>query len=469
MKTLILGCLAVTVPLLAGCLSPSRHGALPVPELPSQWMAASGTAAGPSDSPLEMSAAAASSDESSTSRWWQTFGDASLDALIDKARANNIDLAVAAVRVHRARLEAELVGANTSAQRSVTATANATHKFEGDRIGVLSGVNGTVSYEVDLWGRLAAQRDEAAWRAQASEADREAAELALIGATAKLYWQIGFLNESILLGAAAIADIGRTLAMAEARLAAGTASPLDVAQARQQLAQVRAEQSEWLQRRESKRNALALLLGGPPEQRGAEPFDVRCATVPHVKAHMPALALAHRPDLRAAELKLRARWAQVDFARASIYPTFSLTGEFGTSSDALIRTLQNPVASIGVALALPFVQWNTVRLNAALAESDFDQASIEFRQTLFRALADVENALAAKQQLEEQAVERKRSRSEAGIATVLARTRFELGATDAAPLIDAQGIERAAVREEAANRLARLENRIDLFLALGGG
>ena len=469
MKTLILRCLAVTIPLLAGCLSPSRHGALPLPDLPLQWMAAPGMASAPSGSPLEMPAAAASSDEPATGRWWQAFGDPSLDALIDKARANNIDLAVAAVRLHRARLEAELVGAKTGVQGAVTATANATYQFEGDRVGSLSGANGTVSYEVDLWGRLAAQRDAAAWRAQASEADRGAAEFALIGTTAKLYWQIGFLNESISLEAAAIADIERTLAIAEARLAAGTASLLDVAQARQQLAQIRAEQSQWLQRRESKRNALALLLGGSPEQRGAEPSDLRSSAVPHVKVHMPALALAHRPDLRAAELRLRARWAHVDFARASIYPAFSLTGEFGTSSDALIRTLQNPVASIGAALALPFVQWNTVRLNAALAESDFNEASIEFRQTLFRALADVENALAAKRQLDEQAVARKRSRSEAGIAAALARTRFELGATDAAPWIDAQGIERAAARKEGENRLARLENRIDLFLALGGG
>jgi NodT family efflux transporter outer membrane factor (OMF) lipoprotein len=479
MKTAFLCCMAATVPFLVGCLSPSRHSALPTPELPSQWLATSAspsaaadpdtaTATGSTASPPELSVVSVSSDEPNMNRWWQTFGDASLDALIEQARANNADLAIAAIRVRRARLEAELVGAKAGAQASVTATANATHRFEGRGIDSLTSANGAVSYELDLWGRLAAQRDEAAWQAQASEADREAAELALIATTARLYWQIGSLNESISLGQAAVADIGRTLAIAEARLTAGAASGLDVARARQQLAEVRAEQRERLQRRESKRNALALLLGGPPERRSTEPFDVRSAAVPQVKPQVPALALAHRPDLRAAELRLRARWAHVDFTRAGIYPTFSLTSELGTSSDALIRMLQNPVASIGVALALPFVQWNTVRLNAALAESDSDQASIEFRQTLFRALADVENALADKQQLDEQAAQRERSRTEAGIAAALARTRFELGATDAAPVIDAQKIERAAARAELENRLARLENRIDLFLALGG-
>ena len=453
---------AIAVPLCSGCVAPIRHDAVTLPELPAAWRAELAA-------PADVTSLPPPSSDTSADRWWHAFDDPRLDSLIDVALTNNADLAVAAVTVHRALLEANRAGAETGPQAAFVGSADASRAFNQDRVRALAGVNATVSYEIDLWGKLAATRDEANWRAQASAADREAAALSLVGATAKLYWRIGYLNEAIGLGQAGIVDAQRTLAVAQARLVAGAASSIDVAQARQQLAQAQADLTDWRQQRESQRNALALLLGGLPEQRGAEPPDLAAAFVPPVAARLPALVLARRPDVRAAEWRMRARAAQVDVARASLYPSFTLTGEFGTSSDMLMRVMQNPVASLGAALALPFVQWNTVRLNAALAETDLDRETLEFRQALYRALADVEDALAAKAQLAEKDTYLTRSWSAAGVAAMLARTRYENGATGVAPLLDAQRIERTAAKERTENRLALLENRMDLFLALGGG
>lgn len=459
---------ALAAALLAGCTAPLRHAPLASPELPAKWLAGAGTISdAPTIRPPDDVQRLASAGPGQT-RWWQAFGDPALDALIDEALAKNPDLAMAAIRVRRAQLQARLVDADTGPQATVSAGADAARAFDADRIRLSTGANASVSFELDLWGKLAARRDEATWRAQASGADREAAALLLVSTSAKLYWNIGYLNESIALGEASIVDAQRTVALVEARLAAGAASPLDAAQARQQLAILRAEQAQWRLQRESKRNALALLLDRPPEKRSAEPERLDKASLPEVAARLPALVLARRPDLRAAELRLRARLAGVDFARAAIYPSIALTGEFGTSSDMLVRTLQNPVASVGAAIALPFVQWNTVRLRSALSESDFDEASIDFRKQLYRALADVEDALAAKTQLDAQAVQRARSLDDATLAAAYAHTRFELGSSDAAPWLDAQRALRVADLERTRNRLARLENRIDLFLALGG-
>ncbi|RDU99421.1 TolC family protein [Trinickia dinghuensis] len=461
---------------LAGCVSPVRHTALPSPDLPARWKAQSEAIGdvpssphlGASDAtPRDISVV--SSAESNAGRWWQAFGDAALDKLVDEALAKNADLSIAAIRVRRAQLAAGLVDAESGPRAKLAAQAYAMRAFDADRARLSAGVNATVSFELDLWGKLAARRDEATWRAQASEADREAAALLLIGTTAKLYWGIGASNESIALGEASIADAARTVAMMEIRLGAGAASPLDLAQARRQLAVLRAEQAQWRMDRESKRNALAALLDRLPEERGAEPERLSGANLPEVPASLPALVLARRPDLRAAELRLRARLANVDFTRAAIYPSLSLTSEFGTSSDMLVRTLQNPIASFGTALALPFIQWNTVRLKAAVSETEFDEASIEFRKQLYRALADVENALAAKTQLDAQATQRTLALEDATLATADARARFDLGATDAAPWLEAQRAERSAGLDRLRNHVARLENRVDLFLALGGG
>jgi NodT family efflux transporter outer membrane factor (OMF) lipoprotein len=463
----VLGWAVLVGMLLGGCVSPVRRQAVNTPDLPPTWRAQWETPADVPHAPAPPELVAHSS-EPSRQPWWRTFDDARLDSLIEAALANNPDLAMAALTVHRALLEADRVGAETGPQAALAASVEATRAFDENRVRALAGVNGTVSYELDLWGKIAARRDEASWRAQASEADRQAAALALVGATAKLYWRIGYLNETIALAQADILDAQRTLALAQARLAAGAASPIDVARAQQQLAEAQADLTHWRQQRESQRNALALLIGELPERRAAEPSDLDAAIVPRVAARLPAQVLASRPDLQAAEWRVRALAAHVDFARASLYPSFTLTGELGTSSDMLVRVMQNPVASIGAALALPFVQWNTVRLNAALAETELEYETLKFRQTLYRALGDVEDALSAKAQLTEKSAHLAHSLSAATNAAALARRRYESGATDIAPLLDAQRTERAAAKARTENRLALLENRMDLFLALGG-
>lgn len=469
-------CVAIAVALLTGCASSTRHTAWTSPELPARWMAAPEQAIVESpDLPwpgsleaIAQETAGVHSAEAHGDAWWQAFGDDALNALVEEALANNADLAIAALRVRRAQLEAGLVGAETGPRARVTAAADAGRAFDTDRLRRSSGVNAALSFEFDLWGKLAARRDEAAWRMQATEADREAAALLLIGTTAKLYWRIGYLNESIALGEASIVDAQRTAALLEARVAAGAATPVDAARARQQLAALRAEQAERRLEQEGGRNALALLLNRLPEERSMQAQGLSGTRVPDIRAGLPAVVLARRPDLRAAESRLRARMAHVDFTRAAIYPDFTLTAELGTRSDSLVRLLQNPIASVGTAIALPFIQWHTVRLKAALSENEFEEASVDFLKKLYAALADVETALAAKTQLDAEAEQRTRALEEAGLAAASARARFELGATDAAPWLDAQRAQRLARAHQLTNRLARLENRIDLFLALGG-
>lgn len=468
--------IASAVVVLTGCVSSTRDTAWPSPALPAHWMAASEPTGERPDSShtgsfeaMPQDVADANTSEARGNTWWRAFGDDALNVLVDEALANNADLAIAAIRVRRAQLEAGLVGAETGPRARLTAAADIGRVFDADRLRRSSGVNAALSFELDLWGKLAARRDEAAWRMQASEADREAAALLLIGTTAKLYWRIAYLNESIAFGEASIVDAQRTATLLEARLAAGAATPVDAARARRQLAALRAEQAKSRLEREAERNALTLLLNRPPEEEVTSSLELSGASVPDVRPGLPAVVLARRPDLRAAESRLRARLANVDFTRAAIYPDLALTAELGTSSDSLVRLLQNPIASVGAAIALPFIQWNTVRLKAALSENEFEEASADFQTRLYAALADVETALAAKTQLDAEAQQRAHVLDEAALAVTSARARFELGATDAAPWLDAQRQQRLAHVDQLTNRLARLENRVDLFLALGGG
>ncbi|MBR7955723.1 MULTISPECIES: efflux transporter outer membrane subunit [Burkholderia cepacia complex] len=446
-----LGAFACAAALLAGCAA-ARHDPLPAVTMPANWAA-----------PVAADAPAAPRD------WWRSFGDPQLDALIDDALRANSDLAIAAIRVYRAQLQAGLVDTNLTPNVTLGANGAVSRTLDTHQMSRSSGVNGSLSYELDLWGRLAALRDAARWEADATAADLEAARLSLIGTTAALYWQIGYLNRQIALGDANIAYAERTLALVRSRHTAGAVSGLDLAQAEQSLAAQRAAQTQLIQQRTENRHALAILFDRPPQQRAAEPAALPDAAPPDVAAGLPASLLGRRPDLRAAEFRLRESLAQVDATRTSFYPTFTLTGSAGTTSTSLERVLTNPVGTLGLGLALPFIQWNTMQLQIRVSKSQYEEAVVGFRQRLYTALAEVENALSARVQLEREAEQRALSLAQAQRAERLAAARFAAGATAVQPWLDQQQVLRSAQSADELTRLNRLNNQMKLYRALGGG
>ncbi|MDN7775171.1 efflux transporter outer membrane subunit [Burkholderia orbicola] len=446
-----LGAFACAAALLAGCAG-ARHDPLPAVAMPANWAA-----------PVAADAPAATGD------WWRSFGDPQLDALIDDALRANNDLAIAAIRVYRAQLQAGLVDTNLTPNVTLGANGAVSRTLDTHQMSRSSGVNGSLSYELDLWGRLAALRDAARWEADATAADLEAARLSLIGTTAALYWQIGYLNRQIALGDANIAYAERTLALVRSRHTAGAVSGLDLAQAEQSLAAQRAAQTQLIQQRTENRHALAILFDRPPQQRAAELAALPDAAPPDVAAGLPASLLGRRPDLRAAEFRLRESLAQVDATRTSFYPTFTLTGSAGTTSTSLERVLTNPVGTLGLGLALPFIQWNTMQLQIRVSKSQYEEAVVGFRQRLYTALAEVENALSARVQLEREAEQRALSLAQAQRAERLAAARFAAGATAVQPWLDQQQVLRSAQSADELTRLNRLNNQMKLYRALGGG
>ncbi|WP_153101827.1 efflux transporter outer membrane subunit [Paraburkholderia hayleyella] len=462
---------------LAGCVTSGRE-AVPAVPLPLQW---SGVAHAPEAAPtLAMAAsslpppAAPSSPSapavaSTTDAWWQSFGDPVLDQLISRVLVVNNDLAAAGIRTYRARLQAGLVDTNLTPTVSVSANGQVARTLDTHRMSRGNSLNASLSYELDLWGKLAAQRDAAAWEVQASDEDRDAARLALIGTTASVYWQLGYLNRQIALNEANIVAAERTLALVQSRYAAGAVSGLDLAQAEQSVSSQRAAQTQFLQQREENRNALAILFDQPPQFRMDEPRTLPLGPLPVVPAGLPAELLGRRPDLQAAEFRLRVALANVDATRRSFYPSFTLTGNLGTSSDSLVRALQNPVATLGLGLALPLIQWNTMQLNVKVSQSQYDEAVLLFRQRLYGALAEVENALSARQQLDDEAQQRALALAQAMRAETLAQMRFRAGATGVQPWIDMQQSVREAQAAQLSNQLNRLNNRMNLYKALGGG
>jgi NodT family efflux transporter outer membrane factor (OMF) lipoprotein len=438
---------------LAGCSAIVQTPySQPEVRTPAQWQA------------LATTAAATAADS-----WWRQFQDPKLNDLVEAALRSNNDLAVATIRVRRAQLAAGLAQSDLAPSVSAGADVGRRRSLEDGSVRTRSASASVgVSYELDLWGRLGNQRDAARWAAVATEEDRRSTALTLVGTTMNLYWQAAFLNQRIAHAEESIAHARRTLELIRTQYEAGAVSGLEVAEAEGSLASQQQTLSELQQQRVENSNALAILLNGPPGTATPVPQELPEVALPEVDAGLPAGLLGRRPDLRAAELRLRQALANTDAVRASYYPSLSLTGSVGASSTSLNNVLQNPIAVLGVGINLPFLQWKQMELNIASSKTQFEEAVVNFRQSLYQAMSDVENALSARVQLARQAEFLQGTLASARRAEELYEVRYRSGAVSLRNWLDAQQQRRAAEIAVAQNRLLRYNNQVLLYQALGG-
>lgn len=400
--------------------------------------------------------------------WWKSFNDPILDYLIERALRSNNDLAAATIKVRRALLKLGLT--NTNRTPSVNVSTDSIYQRDLRRNNGLesSSVIGNLSYELDLWGRLDSLSDADLWAAKATEADRQNIALSLIGTTASAYWQVSYLNQQIFSTEASIAYAEKTLELVQVKYTSGAVSRLDLVQAQQNVETQKAGLSQLMMQRSEARNGLAVVFDQSPENTMPERNRLPDGQLPVVASGMPASILGIRPDLRAAELRLRESLANIDATRASFYPAFTLTGTLGGSSNSLLNALKNPVATLGAGLVLPFVEWNTMNLTIRVSETEYQEAVVNFRQTLYNALSDVENSLSANIRYQEEAIRLEQALSLAQEAEYLLEVRYRSGATSMQSWLDAQESRRSAEISLAKNRLNRLVNLMKLYQAIGG-
>lgn len=465
LRPLLLSCALAAV--VAGCATP---GASPVADLrvPAQY----GRGDAVTNAPVERidTEVTAPAGDVLADSWWRGFGDARLDALVERTLEVNTDLAAAGLRLQRARAQAGLASAELWPQASGSVGASGSRAIDSsDDWSRNHSASVSLGWEIDLWGKLRTQRDIARWEADATAQDLQNTQLLLIGQACELYWQLGYLNLSIATGEANLERLQRTATLVQAQFDAGAVSRLEVRQAQQNIESQRAAQAQLEQQRVEARNALTVLLDGQPWPADGEPQGLDGFVHPAVSEGLPAELLARRPDLRAAELRLRQSLANIKVTATSYYPSLSLTGSVGSSSPSLGDVLRNPVASLGAGLSLPFLRFRQMQLNIDSADLSYQIAANEFRKTLYTALAEVDNALSARQRLAEQVEAAERSHAEAVEIERLYEVRYRAGATDLRNWLDAQQTRRNAELSLAQARRSQLGNDVTLVKALGGG
>lgn len=400
---------------------------------------------------------------------WKAFNDPLLDRWLRQVMASNNDVALAVLRMYRARLEADRVGIASDPGLKGTLGVDSRRQLNGT-FGWEKGSSATLntSYELDLWGKMARQRDAAVWASQATEEDLRAARLTLLSEASSNYWSIGFINQQMAVLQESIDYAKETLRLANARYHAGSFSSLDVVDARQSLLTQENRLSGLQRERLQALNQQAVLLGSAPGSPVAEPTTLPKGAMPSVNANIPVGVLRHRPDISAKEWRVREALATVDIRRIDFYPAFNLTGSVGTSSSSLMAFLQNPVGSVGANLTLPFLEWRQQWVEVKIARNDYEQRLLEFKQSLYNAMSSIEDELSLRNQLLAQEKRLHEGVELARKSERLNEVRYRQGAVPVSFWLDAQEKRRQAQLSLDENHFNQLQNLAKIYLEFGG-
>ena len=406
-------------------------------------------------------------------KWWETFNDSELNAIVEEAFSNNLNLKQIWARLMQAKAKAVQAGADR--YPDLTGTAGATHFRQRTKNGsalISTSENYSLgissNYELDLWGRVRAEQEAAILSTEASEQDLKAAAITLAAEVTNRWLQIiaqrtqkHLLNEQL--------KTNRTfLELIELRFRHAMVSALDVYQQQQVIDQVRA-QIPLVEARESKlMNELSVLLGKAPRSPLviSRPDLPKLAPMP--STGIPADLLENRPDIKAAQLRLQSAGWNVSAARADRLPSLTLSARAIFENKHLDLLLDNWLLSLAANLTAPVFDGNrrAAEVDRTMAMKDENLAA--YRQTILMAIREVEDALVTEAKQKEHILELKQVIQTARKALAQATLRYRNGLNDYLPvltqLLSVQDLECNLITQ----RATLLTNRISLYRSLGG-
>lgn len=412
--------------------------------------------------------------------WWRHFEDSRLDALVADVLANNHDLIAASARIDAARAQARVAGA--SLQPSVGVGGNGARRrqnFVGLPLpggGVLSSTSNTfgvsldISWELDLWGKLDAHARAADADLAATTAQSHGVQLSLAGQAVKAWFALAEAKAQRELAERRVASFEQTTEVMRNRYRQGRIEALDMHLAEAQLSQAKAVRAAQRSVIERVSRQIEILAGGYPEGTLAPAAALPRLPDP-VPAGLPSELLQRRPDLVAALEGLRASDYRLFEARKQLWPSLSLSASGGRSGAAVGDLLDGDfnVWSLVGNLTQPVFQGGRLRAGVDLADARVRESLANYSQAILTAFSEVEIALATERSLTLRESELADATRHAGKAEEIAEERYLAGRHDILSVLTAR---RQSFDNESAHlsvQRERLDRRVDLYLALGGG
>ncbi len=446
MKKLVLLCISMG---LMACAQKIPLEAIPY-EPPTQWQQGKATAWPSID-------------------WWQQFESPELLRLQQVAQENNPELAAMAARLLQADYQLTLRG--VSKFPTVDASLGGRHN------GVLSGGNERnswnadfgASYELDVWGRLYAQRQSAKAQWLATQFEQQAVALSVSAEVGRQYVALLALRERERIAEEQLATAKEVLRVVQARVRAGAVSPMDEMRQTAQLERQRAALHPLRQQRLEAELALANLLGVPAQAVTVEGEFAQLAA-PTTEVGLSSELLLRRPDLRQQEARLQAAQADVKAARRALYPNFRLTAGVGQSGDTWSQLWRGSwMYNLGASVTQPIFQGGRLRAEHKLSQAQQLELLEDYRGALLSAFTEVEVALSNLDAIQAQYQAQQEVLATSQELFRLAERRYREGADDLLSLLEAQQSLYSA--EETVLNLAEqaLQAHITLYRVIGGG
>jgi NodT family efflux transporter outer membrane factor (OMF) lipoprotein len=397
--------------------------------------------------------------------WLKTFGDPALEKIVAEALANNRDLAVARANLDAAAASARQAGAALAPAVNLGGGTQSTTREGGTSS--LSGAGLNVSWEVDIWGKLAAGAQAAEESYRASEADMEAARQSLVAQTAKAWFQATETNLQLQLADKAIAIYEEKLGIVQAMADAGAGSPQDVNLAKADLAGAKERQRSATGAQAQAVRSIEVLLGRYPSAE-VETASEFVPTPPGIPVGVPASLLERRPDLIAAERRVAAAFQRTDEARAARLPSFSLTASGGSPSTELADLLGGNFFSLGANFIAPLDVGGELEAQVEIQTAQQEAALAEYGSIALKAFSEVESGLTNEQLLLEREALLADAASNNEEAARLANAQFDAGTINFLDVLQLQTRALNSQIELVNIKNTRLAQRVDLHLALGG-
>src|SRR5256714_11282878 len=444
----------VLAPCLSGCMLTAEAPTGSVVDIPPNYRAAAG----------KPDRAVPAPD------WWRGFRSRELTILVERAQLANFDIAAAVARIEQADASTRIAGAPLLPV--ITFNGSVTDAGTGTTPGITTyRAVLNASYEIDFWGKNRAALRAAEFNSIATRFDREVIVLSTVATVINTYFQVLGAQDRLRIARGNVAAATRILSVFQERIAVGTATGLDIAQQQSLLAQQRAAIPPLDQQLRQNTATLALLLGEAPARLTVRGGSLNTIAAQRPSPGLPSDLILQRPDIREVEAQLAAANANVESARAALFPSIQLTGQGGFVSTAL-NTLfipQSAIYSVAASLTPPVFDRFRLLSQLDLQKGRRTELLQLYRKAIVSGFTDVERALIAVRDLAEQERLQAEAVATARRAYELSETQLRAGTIDITTVLNTQRTLFTEQDQPVTVRLTRLQAIVSLFQALGGG
>lgn len=404
--------------------------------------------------------------------WVSSFSDPGLTGLIDEVMSRNFDLKTAAARVDAARARARAEGAGRLPQVYFAPGYQRSEGLNTTGVNAFSSFDAFfgLNWELDIWGRIKASAAAASREMEATSADLQAARLSLAARAAQTYFSLTEARLQVDVAERSIAERRTIAELVRGRFNSGLTQGLDLRLALSDLANAEAQLAEARNIVQQSARFLEILLGRYPE--GSIQAAAKLPRLPEtIPQGLPSELLERRPDIIAAFKRLRAADSRLESAQKALLPRITLSANGGTSSPALTELIDPRAAAwnLAMGLAQPIFTGGRLQGDIALKEAQVKEAWNSYQQTALNAFKEVEQSLAADEWLRAKEAALAEAVKQAEGSQSMAVYAYRQGFIQILTLLDSYRSTRNARSAHLAVQRQLLSNRLDLYLALGGG